>query len=102
MKFSVVPESSARWTAVIARSGSSTAGYFCETMASSFQFVMVPAKIPATVAASRFSVSMPSRLKMTRDRGDVCGQFDDPRSGAGAELVCSQFLVVERAVRAGE
>ena len=34
-------------------------------MASSFQLVIVPAKMPAIVAASRFSVSMPSRLKAT-------------------------------------
>lgn len=34
-------------------------------MAASFQLVMSPAKMPAMVVASRFSVSMPSRLNAT-------------------------------------
>ena len=64
MKFSVVPESSERCTGVIARSGS-VAPAFVAAMAGSFQLVIVPAKMPAIVAASRLSASTPSTLKIT-------------------------------------
>jgi hypothetical protein len=64
VKFSVVPESSERCTGVIAVSGSSTPS-FRAAIAGSFHVVIVPAKMPAMVAASRFSSSTPSRLKMT-------------------------------------
>jgi hypothetical protein len=64
VKVSVVPESSERLTGVIAESGSSTPS-FCDAMASSFHVVISPAKMPAIVAASRFSVSTPGRLKAT-------------------------------------
>ena len=64
MKFSVVPESSERCTGVMARSGS-VAPSLSAAIAGSFHLVIVPAKMPAMVAASRLSVSTPSTLKIT-------------------------------------
>ena len=64
MKFSVVPESSARCTGVTARSGRVTPS-LSAAIAGSFQFVIVPANRPAMVAASRLSESTPSMLKIT-------------------------------------
>ena len=64
MKLSVVPESSARCTGVIAVSGSVASG-LSPAMAGSFQVVIAPVKMPAMVAGDRFSSSTPSRLKMT-------------------------------------
>ena len=52
VKFSVVPESSARLTAVTGVSGSSTPGFWL-AMAGSFQILISPRKIAAIVAASR-------------------------------------------------
>ena len=62
MKLSVVPEESDRWTGEIAVDGSVTSG-FCWAIAGSFQVLIEPAKILATVVASRFSLSTPCRLK---------------------------------------
>jgi len=64
VKFSVVPESSERCTGVIAWSGRVASGFW-SAMAGSFHFVIVPAKMPATVAGSRSSESTPSTLKIT-------------------------------------
>ncbi len=61
MKFAVVPDLSERCTGVMARSGSVTPS-FVAAIAGSFQFVIVPAKMPAIVAGSRLSESTPSRL----------------------------------------
>ena len=59
----VVPDLSERCTGLIARSGR-VAPELSAAMAGSFHFVMVPAKMPATVFASRFSESTPGTLKM--------------------------------------
>ncbi len=64
MKFFVVPESSERWTGVMAVEGSSASG-LASAMAGSSQVVMVSAKMPAMTSGVRFSSSTPSRLKMT-------------------------------------
>ena len=61
MKFAVVPDLSERWTGVIARSGSVTPSLVA-AIAGSFQLVIVPAKMPAMVSASRLSASTPSTL----------------------------------------
>ena len=58
MKFSVVPESSARCTGVIAVAGSVASG-LSAAMAGSFHVVMAPEKMPAIVAGVRFSESTP-------------------------------------------
>ena len=63
MKFSLVPDSSERWTGVMVSSGSVASG-LSATMASSFYLVMVPAKMPASVSGARLSSSTPSTLKM--------------------------------------
>ncbi len=63
-KFSVVPESSERCTAVMPASGSVASG-LSATMAGSFHFVMVPLKMPAVVAASRCSSFTPSTWKIS-------------------------------------
>jgi anti-sigma factor RsiW len=62
VKFCVVPESSERCTGVIAVLGSLTPS-FSFAMAGSFHLVILPSKILATVAPSRFSESTPLRLK---------------------------------------
>ncbi len=64
MKFCVVPDSSERCTGLMAVSGSSTSG-LSAAIASSFQVVMPPEKIPAITAGDRLSVSMSGRLKAT-------------------------------------
>src|SRR6478735_4844183 len=61
VKFSVVPESSARCTEEIASVGSVTPG-FSAAILGSFQLAMVPSKIPASTAGVRISVSTPDRL----------------------------------------
>ena len=61
MKFCVVPDSSERWTGLIVVSGSSTPE-LSAAIASSFHFVISPAKMPATVAGDRFSSSTSGRL----------------------------------------
>ena len=101
MKFSVVPESSARWTGVIARSGSVASG-FVAAIAGSFQLVIVPAKIPAIVAGSRLSSSTPSRLKMTAIGEMYSGSCRTVGVGsARGEAAGGDLLVVERAVGTG-
>jgi hypothetical protein len=64
VKFSVVPESSARAMGVIGRSGSSTPGFWAAIAGSSHR-VISWRKIPAMVPASRSSSWMPGRLKAT-------------------------------------
>src|SRR5690625_6966158 len=49
VKFSVVPESSERWTGTIGSSGRSASG-LCSAMAGSFQLVMSPAKMPPSAS----------------------------------------------------
>src|SRR6476661_6680549 len=61
VKFSVVPESSARCTDWIASDGSVTPG-FAAAIVGSFQFAIVPPKIPANTAGVRISLSTPDRL----------------------------------------
>jgi hypothetical protein len=61
--------------------GSSTPS-FSATIAGSFQVVIVPAKIPAMVAADMLRVSMPSRLKMTAMGEMYSGSCTMPLSGA--------------------
>lgn len=62
VRFSVVPESSERWKAWIARSGSLAPG-FSLAMASSFHLVILPLKILARDEASRTRLSTPSTWK---------------------------------------
>jgi hypothetical protein len=64
VKLFVVPDSSERWTVAMAESGSFTPE-FCSAIAGSFHFVIAPSKMSAIVFASRFSESMPDRLKAT-------------------------------------
>src|SRR6478609_11531682 len=61
VKFSVVPESSARCTAWIARAGRVTPE-FSAAMAGSFQVLMVPLKIPANTAGVNVRLSTPAML----------------------------------------
>ncbi len=61
MKFCVVPDSSERLTGVMRVSGSSTP-LLSLAIAGSFQVVISWLKILATVSASSFSSSTPSRL----------------------------------------
>src|SRR4029078_9300356 len=61
VKFSVVPESSARCTDWIASVGSVTPGVSAATFGSC-QFAIVPSKIPASTAGVRINVSTPDRL----------------------------------------
>src|SRR5664279_195916 len=61
VKLSVVPESSARCTAWIARFGNVTPG-FTAAIFGSFQFATVPPKIPASTSGVRISLSTPERL----------------------------------------
>ena len=61
MKFSVVPESSERWTTVMSLSGSSRPS-FCFWICSSFHFLISPEKTFAMVSASILMPSTPSRL----------------------------------------
>ena len=64
VKFSVVAESSERWTGTMSRSGRSASG-FDSAIAGSFQLVMSPAKIPAMTSGVRFRESTPSMLNTT-------------------------------------
>ena len=64
MKFSVVPDSSERFTGVIGRSGSVTPG-LSAAIAGSFQLVICWLKMPASTAGERFSSSTPSTLWIT-------------------------------------
>ena len=61
--------------------GQSTSG-FVAAIAGSFQLVIVPAKMPAMVAGSRFSVSTPSRLKITAIGEMYSGSSTIVESGA--------------------
>ncbi len=61
MKFSVVPDSSERWTGVIARSGSVVPGLSAAISGASHR-VMVPLKMPAIVAGARLSSATSGRL----------------------------------------
>jgi hypothetical protein len=60
----VVPESSARLTGVMARSGSSASG-LSSAISGAFQLVISCLKIPAMVAADRLRLSTSGRLKAT-------------------------------------
>ncbi len=64
MKLNVVPDSSERWTVVIAVLGSFTPE-FCEAISWSFQVVTLPLKMSAIVLESRFSEVTPGTLKAT-------------------------------------
>ncbi len=64
MKLPVVPDLSERTTGVIAVAGSVASGFW-SAIAGSFHVVISPAKIFASVSASRSSESTPSRLKIT-------------------------------------
>src|ERR1700712_2154970 len=61
VKFSVVPESSARWTAWTDRLGRVVPG-FNAAIVGSFQLLIEPAKIPASTSGVRVSWAMPDRL----------------------------------------
>src|SRR6476661_3841399 len=61
VKFSVVPESSARCTAWTPVAGRVTPG-LTAAIAGSFQVVMVPAKMPAITSGVRVSESTPETL----------------------------------------
>ncbi len=64
VKLFVVPESSARCTAVMAALGREAFG-FVFAIAGSFHLVIFPAKMPASVAGSRVSSLTPSMLNTT-------------------------------------
>jgi len=64
VKFSVVPESSDRFTATTAESGSSTPG-LASAIAGSFHEVISPVNTRAMVSGVMLRVSMPGRLKTT-------------------------------------
>ena len=63
MKFSVVPDSSERWTGLMVALGRSASG-LSAAIAGSSHLVILPAKMPARVSGERFSASTPSTLKM--------------------------------------
>ncbi len=64
MKFSVVPESSLRFTGVMAVDGSSASG-LSALISGASQVLISCLKILASVAGFRSSESMPGRLKAT-------------------------------------
>ncbi len=64
MKFFVVPDSSERWTGVMAVAGSVASGFSAAISGASHEVILL-SKIPAMVAAERLSSVTPSRLKTT-------------------------------------
>ena len=81
MKFSVVPDSSERWTGVMAWSGSVLPG-LSAAISGAFQLVILPRKMPAIVAGASCRSVTPGQVVDHGDRGDVGRDLDDVAAAA--------------------